>query len=78
MNEEWKPVFQARHFRRAVEAVLFAGFLACVVWQGWIHFSYDARMPSSPQPNTERVYRIVDHRAVRYVTRADSSELILP
>jgi len=61
-----------RMIRRALVILLATVFLFCVSWQLWIHLSYSANMPRSPEPDTGRIYRVVvNHGAEVYVTRAE-------
>jgi hypothetical protein len=54
---------------RGLGVTLLLGFSACVFSQIYLHEDYSSRMPTSPRPESGRVYRImVNHGAVRYVT----------
>lgn len=50
--------------------LLVAGVLGSIVAVGYIHFSYDASMPRSPQPSEGRVYCLtVNHGDRVYVNQ---------
>lgn len=58
--------------RRVVVAVLIVGVFASILSFAYIHFSYDASMPRSPQLDTGRTYLlIVNHGDRVYVNRAE-------
>ena len=60
--------------------LLMTAFWSCLLLQIWIHQSYGAHMPASPQPALGRVYSVtVDHGAIRYVTKEefDRADFIL-
>ena len=54
-------------FRRAIIAILLAVFAASAVAAIWIDASYWAKLPSAPDEQSGRTYRIVvSHGFVRY------------
>ena len=58
--------------RQAVIICAALVFFGCVAWQIWIHVSYGARMPASPQLAEGRIYRIVvNHGTTVYVNEEE-------
>jgi hypothetical protein len=61
-----------RMFRRLLMSLLVAGFVGCILWQVWIHLTYDLYMPRSPEVNTGRIHRlVVNHGVVVYINETE-------
>ena|SRR5437868_10107188 len=58
--------------RQIFIVVLFAIFFVGIASSIYIHLDYAATMPTSPQPETGRIYSIkVNHGFVRFVTKKE-------